>query len=795
MDGDGQHNLSQSHTSLTAVAFPVDKSFEYSHSRLRRLAMRETTQKRGTARRALDVRGCTWLVFVAAWAGTSCSGEAESIEMVRAALTDADVLGFESLGSWSTTTAGAVLSLSSTHSQGASSLALQPSNSNGYTPIKSVPLTTLSQVSPSLAWDIMLPVSQPNASWLGTAQTYIDCPSRGIYAQFLAQVELTGKPLNVWNTLTFPLTNSQISALLNPGYTDLRITVVVNVQVPTSGVYRIDNLRFIPASASGCVGKPNGTLCTDGSACTQEDTCESEICTGANPVVCLASDQCHTEGTCAPATGLCSNPSAPNGTLCDVGNLCVEQDSCQSGTCVQPPICEPLVLACPASPCPGPLPCPNLVPCEGQEIVVRPDVFPDHAWFSPSRVVADIVDLGPDDFAIAFVTSAQFYGDHFLKVIDYNTTRGRVPNVTKPLSEFVVEGVRGNTSMAVSKPAALCSPWGTAPSNSCPGGGACERRWGNFTNYFVADIVDSFGTHAVVLYTERKCGAVPGIESRSFIDIGSDPAVATAPDGTALVVYAGADGKLWGRYVFAPPDDESIPTQPAVRGQPFNIVVSGLETIRRETGTTIIYNDASNSFIVGIVERLPSGAGSQRSIVIPFGGQQTACTPPATTPCFSTGLTYGNHPSYMAHKPQTGGDFLWFRESSLDQTTRGIFVYATTSFVYKDVFLTAVDSVGPPVSDGYQWSVPLASTFYDTSDRNYVFLKTNVRLVPGELDNFTRGHLYAYGSSPGSWTLVDFLGSPGMPGQPLAVRSLRSVTVGLTVGDQSEVLRLFMSRQ
>ena len=55
--------------------------------------------------------------------------------------------------------------------------------------------------------------------------------------------------------------------------------------------------------------KANGTACNDGNACTQTDTCQAGACTGANPVTCAASDQCHVAGTCNPATGMCSNPA------------------------------------------------------------------------------------------------------------------------------------------------------------------------------------------------------------------------------------------------------------------------------------------------------------------------------------------------------------------------------------------------------------------------------------------------------------------------------------------------------
>ena len=54
--------------------------------------------------------------------------------------------------------------------------------------------------------------------------------------------------------------------------------------------------------------KPNGATCNDGNGCTQTDTCQAGACTGANPVVCTSSDQCHDVGSCNPASGQCSNP-------------------------------------------------------------------------------------------------------------------------------------------------------------------------------------------------------------------------------------------------------------------------------------------------------------------------------------------------------------------------------------------------------------------------------------------------------------------------------------------------------
>ena len=100
-----------------------------------------------------------------------------------------------------------------------------------------------------------------------------------------------------------------------------------------SGGYAMQMVAFKVASAGGCTGAPNGTACNDGNACTQTDTCQGGVCTGANPVTCTASDQCHAAGTCDTGTGVCSNPVATNGTACNDGNACTQTDTCQSGTC------------------------------------------------------------------------------------------------------------------------------------------------------------------------------------------------------------------------------------------------------------------------------------------------------------------------------------------------------------------------------------------------------------------------------------------------------------------------------
>jgi hypothetical protein len=85
---------------------------------------------------------------------------------------------------------------------------------------------------------------------------------------------------------------------------------------------------------NSCLAAANGTACTDGNGCTLTDTCQAGSCQGSTPVVCTASDSCHTAGTCSPDTGVCSNPTAPNGSTCTDGSACTQIDTCQSGVCV-----------------------------------------------------------------------------------------------------------------------------------------------------------------------------------------------------------------------------------------------------------------------------------------------------------------------------------------------------------------------------------------------------------------------------------------------------------------------------
>jgi hypothetical protein len=96
----------------------------------------------------------------------------------------------------------------------------------------------------------------------------------------------------------------------------------------------------------GCVTEPaqDGTPCSDGNACTQGDACHAGACVGGAATSCAAADGCHAAGSCDPVTGVCSRPVLPDGTACQDGDACTAGDACRGGTCQPgPPLhCEAL---------------------------------------------------------------------------------------------------------------------------------------------------------------------------------------------------------------------------------------------------------------------------------------------------------------------------------------------------------------------------------------------------------------------------------------------------------------------
>jgi formylglycine-generating enzyme required for sulfatase activity len=95
----------------------------------------------------------------------------------------------------------------------------------------------------------------------------------------------------------------------------------------------------------GCLNTPK--VCDDGDKCNGISTCVNGSCSQTIPaVICKAKDACHGVGTCDPLSGICSNPVANEGGLCnDDNNKCNGISTCKNGTCTQTTdivVCSPL---------------------------------------------------------------------------------------------------------------------------------------------------------------------------------------------------------------------------------------------------------------------------------------------------------------------------------------------------------------------------------------------------------------------------------------------------------------------
>lgn len=79
---------------------------------------------------------------------------------------------------------------------------------------------------------------------------------------------------------------------------------------------------------------PDGTMCSTADLCLTGSTCTQGVCTGGTMITCPPpQDQCHVMGACTPQTGMCTNPNAPDGTMCSTGNACLTGSTCQTGSC------------------------------------------------------------------------------------------------------------------------------------------------------------------------------------------------------------------------------------------------------------------------------------------------------------------------------------------------------------------------------------------------------------------------------------------------------------------------------
>ena len=74
--------------------------------------------------------------------------------------------------------------------------------------------------------------------------------------------------------------------------------------------------------------------CSDGDACNGDEFCSPvKGCEPGPPPVCDDGDACNGVESCIPASGCTSGTPLPDGTSCDDGLTCTENDACAGGAC------------------------------------------------------------------------------------------------------------------------------------------------------------------------------------------------------------------------------------------------------------------------------------------------------------------------------------------------------------------------------------------------------------------------------------------------------------------------------
>lgn len=86
----------------------------------------------------------------------------------------------------------------------------------------------------------------------------------------------------------------------------------------------------------GCL--PVSAPCDATVPCCDGSTCTDGVCVGTPPdpcdgVTCVAIDDCHVAGTCDVSNGACSTPAVEDGTVCSDGSACTTTDVCGGGVC------------------------------------------------------------------------------------------------------------------------------------------------------------------------------------------------------------------------------------------------------------------------------------------------------------------------------------------------------------------------------------------------------------------------------------------------------------------------------
>ncbi len=147
----------------------------------------------------------------------------------------ADLFGFEDLSLWNNASDS-----SSDATQGSQSLAI---SSSGFSST-SVPFKAAS-LGPKalLTLDYRLPADVTPGSVNGQLELTLDCPSAGLWGNYLGQIGFWDKANEVWLPGSFQLTSAQVTALSGVANCTLRLSASINGHQAGDALL-VDNLRF-----------------------------------------------------------------------------------------------------------------------------------------------------------------------------------------------------------------------------------------------------------------------------------------------------------------------------------------------------------------------------------------------------------------------------------------------------------------------------------------------------------------------------------------------------------------------
>lgn len=94
-----------------------------------------------------------------------------------------------------------------------------------------------------VSFAVFVPSLQSNPYWVGAVQVYVECPSRGLWNQWVGQVELTNLAKDTWQIGRLPLPVFVTQQLQGATYSDLKVRIAVNLN-PGSGNLGLDDFRF-----------------------------------------------------------------------------------------------------------------------------------------------------------------------------------------------------------------------------------------------------------------------------------------------------------------------------------------------------------------------------------------------------------------------------------------------------------------------------------------------------------------------------------------------------------------------